>query len=402
MIPRLKPYYNYNEVLAALRFYNKNSVTKFEQNFANLFHSKHAQSFSYGRSALYSLFKALNFENAEIILPAYTCVVVAHAITISGNIPRFVDISLNDYNMDLDKTAKKINKNTKAIIATHLFGYPLNLDKLNEIVNAAEKKFGSKIWIIHDCAHSFGAKWKNQLVCNQGDAAIFGLNISKIISSIFGGMVISNNDELFFKLKNLIAVSYQKPANTKSLKRLLYLLAVRIAFNKTIYGFINFLEEETNVLNSFTDYYKEDIVDFPADFLDSMLEIESRVGIEQLKKYPEIIEMRKANADYYFQNLKGIKELILPPEIDGATYSHFVPRIPNRSELLSKMRKKGIQPGWLIEYSIPEMAAYKKWKDEDFPNSFHCSKYTINLPNWPGMKKHDLEYITSKLNSYFS
>ena len=84
----------------------------------------------------------MQFWNHEIILPAYTCVVVANAIVHSGNIPRFVDISLDDYNMNLDLLEQNITEKTGAIIATHLFGYPLNVDLLNEIVTSAEKKFG--------------------------------------------------------------------------------------------------------------------------------------------------------------------------------------------------------------------------------------------------------------------
>ena len=146
MIPRLKPYYNYEELVAALSFFRENSVSEFEKEFATKLNSEYALAFAYGRSALYAILKSLNISNQEIILPAYTCVVVANAIVHSGNIPRFVDISLDDYNMNLDLLEQNITEKTGAIIATHLFGYPLNVDLLNEIVTSAEKKFGRKIW----------------------------------------------------------------------------------------------------------------------------------------------------------------------------------------------------------------------------------------------------------------
>ena len=130
--------------------------------FANFLRPKYAISFPYGRSALWAFFKAMDIQNAEIILPAYTCSVVAHAIVLSNNIPRFVDIRLDDYNMDLGQVKEAITSRTRAIIATHLFGYPLDVEKLKTIVKEAEAIHGHKIWIIQDCAHSFGAAFNGQ------------------------------------------------------------------------------------------------------------------------------------------------------------------------------------------------------------------------------------------------
>jgi len=121
MIPRLKPYFGIEELRSIFKK-EENAVEKFEQEFARTFNAKYALSFRYGRSGLYALLKSLNIKNKEIIMPAYTCVVVAHAIVLSGNVPRFVDISLKDYNMNLEMIEKSINKNTGAILATHLFG----------------------------------------------------------------------------------------------------------------------------------------------------------------------------------------------------------------------------------------------------------------------------------------
>ncbi|HIE30186.1 TPA: hypothetical protein EYP66_23220 [Candidatus Poribacteria bacterium] len=159
MIPRLRPYFDHKELLAALRPM-PNAVEIFEQEFARLFETKYALTFSYGRSGLYALFKALGLQNAEIIVPAYTCVVVPHAVVLSGNIPVFVD-----------------------------------------------------------CAHSFGARWKGQLVNKAGDAAIFGSNISKVLSTIFGGIVTTDDEEIYQKLKNYRTRHFKQPSWRKSIRR---------------------------------------------------------------------------------------------------------------------------------------------------------------------------------------
>ena len=89
MIPRLKPYLGWQEIFAPCN--RSRTVGDFEAAFARQFGSKHAIAFPYGRSALWAFFKALAIENAEVVQPASTCSVVAHATGLSGNIPVFVD-----------------------------------------------------------------------------------------------------------------------------------------------------------------------------------------------------------------------------------------------------------------------------------------------------------------------
>lgn len=381
MIPRFKPYLGKEELFAALTP-NRKAVERFEASFARTFEAKHALAFSYGRSALWAFFKAMNIQGAEIIMPAYTCTVVAHAIVLSGNKPRFVDITLHDFNMDLDQVAAAINENTHAIIATHLFGYPLDIERLSEIVKEAEKRIGHKIWVIQDCAHAFGAKWKDSLVCNAGDAALFGLNISKMMTSIFGGMITTNDEKLYEKMKKYRDAHFKKPGFAKTLRRLLYLLAVYPAFNEHFYGFVYWLQEKTPFLDRLTKaYHLDEQIHFPPDHLDRMLPIEARVGMAQLKKYPMIIKKHREAVDHYDQYLPAYEGWVKPPLVEGASYSHYVVRVPDRQKVMLDMAKKGVQLGQLIEYSIPYIDAYKPYAHEiDYPNSEYCSRRTINLP----------------------
>ncbi|HIH44340.1 MAG TPA: hypothetical protein HA257_04445 [Candidatus Methanoperedenaceae archaeon] len=394
MIPRLKPFFSIRELLAALDIRRK-PVEDFEREFARTFEAKYALAFPYGRSALYAIFKALHIENTEVIMPAYTCVVVSHALVLSGNKPKFVDISLEDYNMDIDLVEKEMTRDTGAIIATHLFGYPLDTERIKEMAAKANKK----IWIIQDCAHSFGAKFKGKFVCNEGDAAIFGLNISKQVSSLFGGMMTTNDAALYEKVKAYRDANFKKPSIFKQLRKFMYLLAVYAAFNETVYGIVNFIETNTHLLDRFTKYYEEDRIYLPSDFMVLMGNLEARIGLVQLKKYGEISTKRRAIAEYYSMNLQDMSELTLPPLIEGATYSHYVVRVKDRKGIMEKMRKKGVQLGELIEYSIPHMESYLKCKPENFPNSFQCSRGTINLPNYPSLSKSELEHIVKNLQS---
>ena len=101
MIPRFRPSLGIQEFLKIFSF-NIGAVRKFEKEFANKFNAVDAIAFPYGRSAQWAFFNAVGLKNSEIIMPAYTCSVVAHSISLSNNIPRFIDINLDDFNMNLD------------------------------------------------------------------------------------------------------------------------------------------------------------------------------------------------------------------------------------------------------------------------------------------------------------
>ena len=402
MIPRLRPYWNRKEILAMFGPH-RGAIVRFEQAFAHEFESGYAVAYPYGRSALWAFLKALRINDSEVILPAYTCSVVAHAVVLSGNIPRFVDITLNDYNMDLDLVDQALNERTHAVVATHLFGYPLNVVKLKEIVNRAERRYGHKIWVIQDCAHSFGARWEGNSVCKAGDVALFGLGISKTITSIFGGMLTTNDVELSERLRIWRDANFRMPGKNKTWKRRLYLSASYLAFHNMAYGLVYWLQEATPLLQSFTDaYHLDDKIHFPPDFSDQMTAVEAQVGLVQLGKYEEIIREREGNARYYHEQLKDVSVWKLPAQIEGATYSHYVIRVPDRKAVLKTFVRYGIQLGQLIEYCVPYLSAYRRFKEDlDFPNSLLASQQTINLPMQAGLVPEHREFVVECVRNEF-
>lgn len=379
MIPRFKPWIDRRELTVLLRR-NSGAVERFEREFARRFQAAEAVAFPYGRSALHAFFQAIGLRDAEIVMPAYTCSVVAHAITLSGNIPRFVDIRLSDYNMDLDLLPEAINEKTRAIVATHLFGYPLDLDRVERIVADAEARYGHKIWIVQDCAHSFGAEWKGRMVGTSGDAALYALNISKMMTSIFGGMLTFQDKKLAGKVREHRDRNFHMAPWYKPWLRRIYLAAATAAFNETVYGLTWWLQEKTSLLNRLTkSYHLDEKIHFPPDAFDQMLDVEAAVGLEQLEKYPEIIARRRATAKWYDENLDRPERWEFPPIVEGATYSHYVVRVPDRKKAVAAMAAKGVHLGELIQYSVPELRGYRT----NFPNclrSEEASHSTINVP----------------------
>jgi len=378
MTPRFKPWLGWAEFLALFKK-NIGAVENFEKEFAKTFDAIDAIAFPYGRSAQWAFFNAIGIKNAEVIMPAYTCSVVAHAITLSGNIPRFIDINLSDYNMNLDDAELAINENTRAIIATHTFGYPQDLDRLESIVKKAEQLYGHKVWLIQDCCHAFGANWKGKKIGTSGDVAIYAFNISKIITSIFGGMLTFQDKALADKVRDWRDKNYKSASWLKAIQRRLYLLAVYVAFYEKFYRFTLWLQKKTSLLNKFTrSYHLDNKVHFPPDYLDKMLDVEAAVGLEQLKKYSKIIQYRIQKAKYYNQNLPRKEGWCLPPIIDGATYSHYTVRVQNRDDVIFEYNSKGIELGELIQYSVAHLEEYSS-SNSNCPHSHKASTSCINF-----------------------
>jgi len=378
LIPRLKPYFDYKELIAALTPTSGN-IEKFESAFARKFECSYGVMFPYGRSGLYALLKIWGLKENEVVLPAYTCVVVPHAVVLSGNIPVFVDCAQGSFNMDLQGIRSAITEKVSVVIPTHLFGYPMDVNTVDAMVKDAEEKYGHKIYVIQDCAHAFGCKWNGEIVTKYGDAALFGLNISKTISSIFGGMIITNNKETADELRSFRDRHFKKQGCKKTFKRFLYLLSTFFTFNPYIYYWVNKLER-CGLLDRFVKYYDESEIDFPPDWDEMPAEIEARVGLANLEKYDEIIKCRTDNARKYFEYFKDTSEIQLLHDDKGATFSHFVVLVENRERWLAEYLKKGIQLGWLIEYSIPCMKVYHKYRHVDCPVSLSYAHKAINLP----------------------
>ena len=378
MIPRFKPQYNWREGIAAVTPKN-GQVARFEEAFAQKFGCAEAVMFAHGRSGLYALLKLWQLSNVEVICPAYTCVVVPNAIVLSGNFPVFIDCAENSFNMDLELVRDAITSKTRVIIATHLFGYAMDVEAIDEIARDAECRFGHRVYVVQDCAHSFGAKWNERLVSSYGDAALFGLNISKIINSIFGGMVTTRNRQLATDLKQWRSSNCRDAGWGRILRRWVYFLAVNVAFKKWIYSTVNWLDRH-HFLDSFTKYYDEGVIDFPDDWDQLPCDLEARVGLVQLSKYDSLIERRRENARRILKEL-GHENGITFPEFDPtATYSHIVAQVEDREAWIERFFRRDIQLGTVIDYSVPNMRGFSKYKSYRGERSLNYSHTLINFP----------------------
>src|SRR5580704_5377015 len=169
-------------------------VREFEEKFASLFGVKYGIAVSSGTDAdaiacavLYD-FGAKRGD--EIIIPALTFVATGNAVLQAGFRPVFVDIDLETLNIDPKRIEKAITSKTRAIMPVHLMGKPAAMNKIMSIA----KKY--KLYVIEDAAEAHGAEYKGQKIGSIGDMACFSLYAAHIVTTIEGGMLITNNEAM--------------------------------------------------------------------------------------------------------------------------------------------------------------------------------------------------------------
>ncbi len=375
MIPRLRPAFGSKEMAAALSFW-KEGVEAFESAFARKIGTRHAVSFSYGRSGLIALLHALEIENREVLMPAYTCVVVAHAVVRSGNRPKFVDSADSGFNMDLDKLLSKISPETGAVIATHLYGHPLDLRRLR---NLSERG----IPVIHDCALAVGSASEGIPIAPEGAAAFYSLNVGKPLSTLYGGVVTTNDSNLYEKLLDVRTRMNRPPARGRSAARWFYLAAQTMAFTPAVYEFTERLARHTPLLDPWLKYYDEDKIDLPSDAQEHLPPLQARIGLAQLDRLEWIQQKRREIVRRYNDSLQGIPNLTLPPFSEEAGYSHYTVRVPDRDRFTEILRRRRIDTGWMFDYAVPDLAVYRNGTPGGYPNAEKIAREAVNLPLYP-------------------
>ena len=205
------------------------------------------------------------YGGGEIITTPFTFVSTTHAISMNGFTPVFCDIKSTDYTIDEDKIEQLITDKTVAIVTTHVYGYPCNVSKINEIAN----KHGLKV--IYDAAHAFGEEINGVPIGKFGDISMFSFHATKVFNTIEGGMLSFGDDKLkkvFDNMKN--------------------------------FGIVNAEEIDSFGLNA------------------KMNEFQAAMGIENLKQTDKNIENRKKAVEVYYDRLSelpGMKLSVLNPNV---------------------------------------------------------------------------------------
>ena len=371
-IPFGKPLIDHRE-LNSVRDVLKGSILvhgsktkQFEENFSKFVNSKYSVSLSSCTAGLHLGCLALGLKKGdEVIVSSFTHVASAHAIEITGAKPVFVDSLFLDGNIDCEKIESKINSNTKGILLVHYSGIPVDLNKILKL----KKKY--KLFVIEDCALALGSKYKKKHVGLLGDLGVFSFYPVKHITTIEGGMLITNNKTIAKKILKLKSFGYSRSFEQRKIPGLYDVDHIGINYR--------------------------------------MNEISSAIGIEQLKKFKKFTRKRLKNFIYYQKNFKNFdKYFYIIKDTNKDKYSNYYclnivlkrEYTKFRNKILTKLKSKSI--GFSIYYPgpVPLFNYYKKkyrLKSSSFPNSKYLSDSIISLPIAPHIDIRHIKYITNSL-----
>lgn len=385
MVSRFSPNYYLSDLPMFLCPANSQAKKTLGEAFCERTGHRNAVSFRYGRSGLYYLLKAMGANNKKVIMPAYTCVVVAHAVTLSGNIPVFIDSAENSFQPDTKAYLTAIDDDTVMVIPTNLFGIAEETATLYKEI----KIINPNIFVLQDCAHSFFCKdRRGQVVTTYGDGALFGMNISKLVNSVHGGMLTLNDSGLASEINRLRDEHFNMGWSTlASLRARLYCIASIFAFTTYGYELVWWLRKKTKLLDSEAVYYHENLIDLPADFNQPLTNFEATVGLRSLDRLNERIKRRRQIAEDYEHLLKPevkMGVISVAPWQEGNTWSHYPVELLNghRDKVVFELeRKLRVEIGTVIDYVVPKMSAYSRIHgSHGFTRSTNLSLRVINLP----------------------
>ena len=237
-------------------------VKEFEQKMCATAGRKYGIAVSNGTAALEVATQALELgEGDEVIMPTFTIISCAMAVTKVGAVPVFVDSNLDDWNMNVEEIEAKITDKTKAIMIVHIYGLPVKVDKVLELA----KKYNLKV--IEDAAEMHGQTYAGQPCGSFGDISIFSFYPNKHITTGEGGMVVTDDENLAERCRSLRNLCFRKD--------------------------VRYVHDEISDNYRFTN-------------------LQAAVGLAQLERLDEFIEKKREMGRYYTERLQNIEGLQLP------------------------------------------------------------------------------------------
>jgi len=373
-----------------------NSIKKVEIWLKDYLNISYAQTFDSGRSSLHFALKALGAkEETEVLVQAYTCLVVTNAIKWTNAKPIYVDIK-NDFNMDPDDLKRKITPKTKILIIQHTFGHPADIDKLIEIA----KKHNIKV--IEDCAHSLGVKYKNKYTGTYADAAIYSFGGEKVISSVRGGAVATNDKKIYLEIKKYHD-TLPETATKKILQHLLkypIFSISKILYNIKLGKIILAISKKLSITSLIiSNPEKEGSQDkhYPAKFPNSL----ASILLNQIKNIDKIQKNRNNKAKLYSKKITNSK-ITIPQSSKDTKFLRYTILSENRDKIIQTAKENGIILGTWYNHVItpePQNCDITGYIPGSCRVAEKLSKTSLNLPINQSIKEADIYRILDIVNS---
>ncbi|NER39464.1 MAG: DegT/DnrJ/EryC1/StrS family aminotransferase [Oscillatoria sp. SIO1A7] len=361
MIPQVEPWIDNSELEQLKRviestYLTENKITKeFEEGVRELTAAKHAIAVCNGTMALYCGLKALGIGfGDEVIVPDLTFVASSNAVLMTGAKPIFCDIEKDHLLIDVDAAEELVTEKTKAIMPVHLYGQSADMTKVLEFAARHNLR------VIEDAAQAIGVKYKSIHVGLQGDVSGISFYGNKTITCGEGGIILTNSDE--------IAQSCRRLKNHGRDRRGTF-VHEHIGFNF------------------------------------SMTEMQSAIGVSQLKKLPAIIQRKQEIHDTYAEGLKNIEQLEITPIAPRCEPVHWFTSFyaEDRAELVDYLAENKIQTRRFF-CPLHLQPCYQDSVDpeREYPITTQAYERAISLPSAYGLKPEQQEYVIEKIHQFYS
>ena len=337
-------------------------IKRFEDGFAAKMGRKHGIAVSNGSVALDTALIALGLqEGDEVIMPTFTIICCASAIIRVGAIPVLVDSDAIHWNMDVDLIESKITPKTKAIMVVHIYGIPVDMDKVLQLA----QKYNLKI--IEDAAEQHGQYYKERPVGSFGDISCFSFYPNKHITTGEGGMIATDNLELAERCRSLRNLSFQ------SERRFVH---YELGYNYRL----------TNM--------------------------QAAIGLAQLERMDEFVQKKRRIGEIYndlLYNVKGIQLNL--NETDYANSIYWVygivlkDEIPfDASEAIKKLEKIGVgaRPFFWCMHEQPVFQKLNLFNDESHPVSENLARRGLYIPSGLGLTDEQIIVAANRFKSIFN
>ena len=344
---------------AAMNGWNRNwsgYLTKLEQRFADYIGVKYALATSSCTGALQIALMALDIgPGDEVIVPDLTWVATANAVRYVGATPVFADIELDTWNLDASSVEALITERTKAIMPVHMYGHPARMTHLTELA----KRYNLKI--VEDAAPAIGADWQGQRCGSFGEFAGFSFQGAKLMVTGEGGMLVTNNDDLYHKALKI----WDQGRNPS---RTFWIDAQGVKFK--------------------------------------MSNVQAAVGLAQLERVDELIEMKRRVFSWYQIGLENLRRLTLNSEVDGARSIYWMTSIRldedaalSRDGLIRELKTNNVDSRPVF----PAISQYPIWQNVQAaqPTASRVGNQAINLPSGVCLKKTEVDYVCRIIREAF-
>lgn len=291
----------------------------------------------------------------EVIVPAFTMIASANAVTYTGGKFVLIDSEREAYNLDVAQLESKITPRTKVIMPVHIYGHPADMDPLLEIVKNRD------IYVLSDAAQAHGAEYKGRPIGGMGDLAAYSFYANKIITTGEGGMITTNSPEI-----------------------------ARLARHLRDHAF----SHERHFWHEYLGYNFR------------MTNMQAAIGLAQTERFEELVNYRRRNAEIYSKLLANVPGLTLPLEKSWAKsvfwmYSILVqPEFGvSRDVLREELAKRGIETRTFFIPIHSQPIYYREHGKQSFPVAEMLCERGMYLPSAPTLTPSDIQSIAQSVKS---